>query len=202
MEENLTELPVFELPLAALPGERVPLHVFEPRYKRMISHCRDSGSEFGIVLRTDSGPHSTGCAAVVSEVLEEFDDGRLNIIATGVWRFSVRRRYEGEEFPLAMVERRVDEPAAEADPSAARRSFRKLVEAVSPETEPPAELDSAYEIAARVEIPVEAKQALLAADAEPERLRLLTAVLDRLAEQVERSRRIAELAAGNGHAPV
>jgi Lon protease-like protein len=201
VEANLTELPVFELPLAALPTERVPLHIFEERYKRMVAHCRDSGSEFGIVLRTDSGPRSTGCAAAIDEVLEEFDDGRLNVVATGSWRFRVHERYEGESFPLATVESRTDEATAAADPSAAQASFRRLLAAVNPEAGAPEDLDSAYEIACRVEIPVEAKQALLETDSEPQRLRLLVRTLDRLTEQVERSREIAERAIGNGHAP-
>ena len=49
----------------------------------MIGHCLDDEAPFGIVLRDDDGARSVGCAAEVTEVLERFDDGRLNIVVTG-----------------------------------------------------------------------------------------------------------------------
>ena len=66
-------MPIFELPLALLPGEQLPLHIFEERYKRMIGRSVDEGEPFGIVLRDDDGARSVGCTARVEEVLERFD---------------------------------------------------------------------------------------------------------------------------------
>src|SRR2546430_8275173 len=74
------ELPIFELPLVLLPGEQVPLHIFEDRYKRMVGNALDQGEPFGIVLRDDEGARSIGCTARVDDVLERFDDGRMNIV--------------------------------------------------------------------------------------------------------------------------
>lgn len=197
------ELPVFELPLAALPSERVPLHIFEQRYRTMVAHCVESESELGLLLRTDSGPRSIGCAVEVTDVLERFDDGRLNILVTGVWRFRVLERREGPDFPLATVER-IEEPddAAGADPTRAQEAFEALLDAVGAEGEPPAGMNTAYEIAGRVEMPVEAKQRLLETDSERARLELLGDTLQGLAADVDRSRRLAERARGNGHAPI
>jgi Lon protease-like protein len=196
------ELPVFELPLAALPAERVPLHIFEQRYREMIGHCIDSGASFGIVLRTDEGARSVGCAAEVTDVLERFDDGRMNILATGSWRFRVLDRYEGDSFPMGPVEPLAEPDESEADPTAARDAFRRLLEEVGSRAEPPDEMRSAYGIAGRVEIPVETKQRLLESDSESERLELLRAALEDLIAEVGRSKRIAEIAQGNGRAPV
>lgn len=196
-----TELPIFELPLAALPTEQVPLHIFETRYQLMIAHCLEQGSAFGIVLRTDAGARSVGCAVGISEVLERFDDGRLNILVTGDWRFRVLERHDGTDFPTGTVERLAEE-SGDADPGAAQAAFRKLLEAVGSDAEPSGEMRSAYEIAGRVEMPVEAKQRLLEIDSEAGRLKLLCEILDELAEQVGRSRKLAERARGNGHAPI
>ena len=41
MQGDGQELPIFELPVVVLPGEQVPLHIFEERYKRMIGRCVD-----------------------------------------------------------------------------------------------------------------------------------------------------------------
>ena len=196
------ELPIFELPLAALPTERVPLHIFEDRYQLMVAHCLEQDSPFGIVLRTDAGARSVGCAVTISEVLERFDDGRLNILVIGAWRFRVSERREGLDFPLATVRRLEDTDPALADPDAAQTAFRKLLEAVGADAEPSAGMGSAFEIGGRVEMPVEAKQKLLETDDETERLEFLCETLAELADEVERSRRIAERARGNGHAPV
>ena len=47
------ELPIFELPTVLLPGEMMPLHIFEDRYKRMIGDCLDTEEPFGVVFRDD-----------------------------------------------------------------------------------------------------------------------------------------------------
>src|ERR671914_1066359 len=99
------ELPIFELPAVLLPGELMPLHIFEERYKRMIGHCVDAGEPFGIVFRDDEGgARRIGCIARVTHVLERFDDGRMNIVVTGEHPFRVLDRYEATGFPAGDVE--------------------------------------------------------------------------------------------------
>src|SRR5688500_19460778 len=75
----------------------MPLHIFEERYKRMIGHCLESEEPFGIVLRDDDGSaRRIGCTARVTEVLERFDDGRMDIIVTGEEPFRVLERRSEE----------------------------------------------------------------------------------------------------------
>ena len=57
------DFPLFPLPVVLLPTEVVPLHIFEDRYKTMISLCIDEGSEFGIVWLSDDGLKEIGCTA-------------------------------------------------------------------------------------------------------------------------------------------
>lgn len=197
-----TTIPVFELPLVLLPSERIPLHIFEDRYKRMIRHCLAAEDPFGIVLRTDDGAREIGCTALVEEVLEEFDDGRMNILVTGESRFRVIERFEGPDFPLASVADVEDDMNEEADPGPALEAFEALLEALDSEAELDADTELAFEIAALVEIPVEPKQRLLETDSEAERLDLLRQILDGLTEQVERSRSLSERARSNGHGPI
>ena len=194
-------MPVFELPLVALPSERVALHIFEERYKRMFEHCRETGAALAIVLRTDAGASAIGCAVELTEVLEEFEDGRLNVIVTGRDRVQVLERHQDQaRFPTASVEL-IEEPSTpDADPSAARAALGRLIETVGSDAELGPELRSAYEIAAHVELPVAVKQALLESDSETQRLELLERALDELSEAADRSQQLAELARTNGHA--
>src|SRR6478672_7985967 len=99
------ELPIFELPVVILPGELLPLHIFEERYKRMIGHCLETEEPFGIVFRDDDGSaRRIGCTARVTEVLERFDDGRMNVVVSGEHPFRVLDRYEETEYPAGDVE--------------------------------------------------------------------------------------------------
>jgi ATP-dependent Lon protease len=197
------ELPIFELPLVLLPGEQLPLHIFEDRYKRMVGTALEQDEPFGIVLRDDEGARSIGCTARIDDVLERFDDGRLNIVVSGEAPFKVLDRFESPEFPAGEVELIPEEevpPIDEASASAAREAFAELAERATGERPDPTELDhaSAYAIAARIELPAETKQQLLEMRDEDERMSLLANALGAVGKALERAEEAAERASGNG----
>jgi Lon protease-like protein len=199
------ELPIFELPVVILPGELLPLHIFEERYKRMIGHCLENAEPFGIVFRDEEGnAHRIGCMARVSEVLEQFEDGRMNVVVAGEQPFKVLERFEAGDFPAGEVVpiEAGDEPEEE-DPEAAsvaREAFAELVKRVSGDPPDAGELEAenSYGIAARVELPPETKQALLELRSEPDRMRMLGNALRALVAALARSGEIAERARMNG----
>ncbi len=206
MGTNGLELPIFELPLVLLPGELLPLHIFEERYKRMVTKCLDEGEPFGVVFRDDDrGARRVGCEARVTEVTERFDDGRLNIVVTGERPFRVLDRFEADEYPAGEVEPVAmsvdDEAVRESDgATAAREAFAELVRRVGGEDPEPPELEAldSYGIAARVELAAETKQELLELRSEPERMAILAKALQALIVTLSRSREIAERARMNG----
>ncbi len=202
-----TELPIFELPVVLLPGELLPLHIFEERYKRMIGRSLDSGEPFGIVFRDDTGgARNVGCTARVADVLERFEDGRLNIVVTGESPFRVLDRADAPEFPVGEIELidAADEPDPDDEEAArgARAALAELLDQVSEEG-PPEEIveQGAYELAGRIELPADTKQRLLELRSEDERMRLLERALRTVADAVRRSQQIAEAAKGNGAFP-
>jgi Lon protease-like protein len=204
MASHPQELPIFELPVVLLPGELLPLHIFEERYKRMIGHCLEDDEPFGIVFNdTETGARRVGCEARVTEVTERFDDGRLNIVVTGERPFRVLDRHETPGFPAGEVEP-LDlggaiEPDAD-DTGDARRKFADLVERVGGDRPDDAELEAfdSYGLAAKVELPPETKQHLLELRSEPERMKVLAAAFDVLLATLRRSRDVAERAKLNG----
>lgn len=88
-------LPLFPLNTVLFPGQVLPLHIFEKRYRQMISQCIEKGLPFGVVLIQEGSevgepakPYDIGTTARITQV-ERLDDGRLNIITVGELRFRV-----------------------------------------------------------------------------------------------------------------
>jgi Lon protease-like protein len=198
----VAEIGLFPLELVLLPTERVPLHIFEPRYKELIGECLRSGDEFGLVLEDEQGRREIGTRAAVVEVLQVFDDGRMNVVVEGHDRFRLQELTVGRDFLTGEVEPVHDEdPDAQAtDSERALVLFRRLVEAVGEDVDEPDGRSGslAFEIAARVDFGIEPKQELLELLSESERLRQLSELLEGAIEAVRREREVRERAATNG----
>ena len=79
MDKDALELPLFPLNVVLFPGQTLPLHVFEPRYRLMINRCIERGEPFGVVLARDDDPDSPyeiGTAARITQAerLDDLDD--------------------------------------------------------------------------------------------------------------------------------
>src|SRR5262249_8092776 len=114
----MQELGLFPLPLVLVPTERLPLHIFEPRYKELISECVEDGGELGLVAAPGAGAvHEAGPRAAVTDVLEVLDDGSMNVVVGGRERFRLLELTSGRSFTTCLVEPIVDEddPAEATD---------------------------------------------------------------------------------------
>ncbi len=107
-DEALT-LPAFDIELAVLPQELLPLHIFEDRYKSLISFClgetgQGIGSPFVIFSAADTSGERLGCSVEILDTLVSFDDGRSLILVVGDTPVKVLEYSDNGEFPLARVE--------------------------------------------------------------------------------------------------
>ena len=202
MSETIEGFPLFPLGLVLLPGEAVPLHIFEERYKVMIGECLDEEREFGIIWLADDALKDVGCSARITQVLERFDDGRMNIVVEGTDPFRLERRIGDLAYPAGDI--LLLDDASDADDAAlerARTGYADLVEQVTgtrPEPETLAEL-GAYGMAATLDIALSAKQALLELRSESARLKQLEALFAEAIRRIRTAARVAEQASGNGH---
>lgn len=199
----MPDLGLFPLPLVLVPTERIPLHIFEPRYRELIQECIETGGEFGLVLATGDGAvHEIGTRARVAAVLETLDDGRMNIVVEGGERFRLLELTRGRSFQTGVVETVVDEddPAADEDVARAREVFQELAETAESEVDLPdagsADLD--WELAARVDFGVEAKQEILATTSPARRIRRLIELLETSLEAVKLESVLRDRAQRNG----
>jgi Lon protease-like protein len=196
------DFPLFPLGLVALPSELIPLHVFEDRYKEMISRCLDEGTEFGIVWMADDGLRPVGCACEIAEVVERLDDGRINLIARGTRPFRIEARQDELPYPAGTVEFLDDRPE-DADDAAAEAAHEAYANLVSEATDRTPDLEeignmSAYQMAATVEFGLDAKQGLLDLRSEAARLRLVTRLFRAAVKRLDFVNRAQARARSNG----
>jgi ATP-dependent Lon protease len=198
----VTELGLFPLGLVLLPGERMPLHIFEPRYRELIGECLAEERPFGIVLADDSGLREVGTEASVIEVLERFDDGRLNVVIEGRERFRVVEITSGRSFQTGEVEGVADQDVDvdEQDAERAMELFRELRELVGSDVEEPESGDPAlsFALASRVDFGLDPKQRLLELTSETERLTIVIELLEGALAAVREEQARRELASRNG----
>jgi Lon protease-like protein len=202
MGQEILRFPLFPLGLVMLPGELVPLHIFEERYKQMIGECLDEDREFGILWLADDELKEVGCAARITRVLEKLDDGRMNILAEGTTPFRMERRIGDMAYPAGDVVLLDDEPDEdEAALERARTTYADLLEEVTDSRPEPEALSGlgAYGMAATVDINPAAKQALLELRSEPARLEQIEGLFAEALRRIRTAAKVAEQASGNGH---
>lgn len=198
-------LPLFPLGVVLLPGEPIPLHIFEPRYKEMVQVCLDADRPFGIVYASESALASVGCTARIHKVANRYDDGRLDIVAVGEDRFRVGDVHRDRAFLTADTEAVSD--AAETTDAAARRKaiarHMKLLELAGEAPRPERyadEVNASFVIGRNAGLDLPDKQKLLEMDDEASRIRFLAEHLGELLIRLERARSFRDRARGDGHA--
>ena len=203
MSDGLTrDFPLFPLDIVALPGEMIPLHIFEERYKTMMNECLQEEKEFGIVWLSDDGLREIGCACSIERVLERMEDGRMNLLTRGTRPFRVIERQGHLAYPAGVIEF-LEDRSEEIEPelvTAAQEAYAQLVVRAT-DSEPEAEqlLDmDAYAMAATVDFGPDAKQGLLDLRSENARLRLLTRLFHAAAKRLDLVERAQERARSNG----
>jgi Lon protease-like protein len=123
-------LPLFPLPNVVLfPQMPMPLHVFEPRYRKMVADALDSHRTIGMTLLQPGweadyqgrpSVYGVGCAGLI-EQSEPLEQGRYNILLRGTVRFRIREEHDGEPYRLAAVETLPDGMGDTASLEAMRR---------------------------------------------------------------------------------
>lgn len=218
-------IPIFPLSLVQFPGALTPLHVFEPRYRKLLKDVTDSDKTFGIIYRASVDDieaigvsellplGSVGCTVEVA-VAQGLPDGRSNILCVGGTRFRLRGYVEGEPYQQAEVEFFDDELMFEdlaAETARAKHAFQRLLiasrrlkeendreAATAPDLPDDAQALS-FIVTAYLDIEARVKQELLELTDTGERLRRVNATLEKLANDYEKRALAHHLSKNNGH---
>jgi ATP-dependent Lon protease len=206
-------IPLLPLSIVVFPGQALPLHIFEPRYKVLIARCRRAAAAgeqlpFGISLGQDSSlERDVGCGVTLQKVLNEYEDGRMDIITLGSERYRLKEVFDDEPYLTAAVEFFVDESEQQDVPQLrhVQEQYGRLSEIVELETgsrlEVPAP-DTAFQLAVAAVLDQQTRQALLESVSENERFRLLaTHFAQLIAAMSERQQSRARVRSNGRHRP-
>ena len=108
----------FPLQLVVFPGETIPLHIFEPRYRDLMSDCENLNIPFGITPNIEGTLQKTGTSMQLEKIKKRYPDGRLDIIAHATHTYEIKRfqvTSENKDYGSAEV---VDRPTSSiSDPT-------------------------------------------------------------------------------------
>lgn len=216
---GISRLPIFPLPLVLLPGELLPLHIFEERYRQLLRDIELDRNLFGITLFEPQesfiekpAPGTVGCVAEIRES-ELLADGRSNILTMGVVRYRLIDYVDSDApYLVGDVEYFEDDPEniAETDRLAddVFRLFERMAKAAHkmsggrgqlPEIHRTNAEALSFLITAAFNFDNDKKYRLIETTSTIERLSELKTVLDQAVEQIEDSAEIQAVSRTNGH---
>jgi Lon protease-like protein len=197
-------LPLFPLDLVLFPGTPLPLHIFEPRYREMISECLEQKKTFGVVRAKEEGVAEIGCTAEIITVTRKYPDGRMDIVIEGRERFEVMQVNQERSFLQAEVLYLQDEPSkATAEEIAhAVKLQSEIIELAGSTSANPSELESAqlsFNLVGPMPLDLDFKQTLLGLKSEAERMQAVISYFEAILPNLRRTVRVRQKAGGNGH---
>jgi ATP-dependent Lon protease len=198
-------IPLFPLDIVLFPGQAVPLHIFEPRYRQMTRHCIDTQSPFGIVFEHEGNLAQTGCSAMIVKILKEYEDGRSDILTAGQNAFRLVRTHDEKLYLEADVEY-LEEDFVGVDSAVSVRleelcnqCHQILYGEDAPRFETEGGISLAYHVASELPVDVAIRQGLLEIRSEVARQGRLVAHLADWYQQLQKREHVRGKAAGNGH---
>ena len=199
-----TLLPIFPLDVVLLPGVPLPLHIFEPRYKEMVTECLDQKKPFGVVRSKEEGIAEIGCTAEIMAVTKKHSDGRMDIVTEGRERFEVMQLNHERSFLRAEVLYLQDElgSAAAEKISQALKLHSEILSLAGAEPVALSEIEGSkisFHLAGSLPLDPDFKQTLLGMKSETERVEAIISYFETILPDLRRTVSVRRKSGGNGH---
>lgn len=216
---GVRELPIFPLPVVLFPGMPMPLHIFEERYRRMLTDIRAGNNLFGLSYfdaasseREVPPAGHIGCVAEVAET-QALPDGRSNILAVGVVRYEIDSYIERGDLYLVgraryFEDEEEDNPKLDSQSHDVASMFMRVANSIRAINDERGNLPDisdtdpqrlSFLVSAAMEIEVDQKQELLELKSTSERLDRLRDLLAKVVGNYEERARLHSIAKRNGH---
>lgn len=208
MSEQKATLPLFALPCVVFPDEAVPFHIFEERYKLMVKDLLDQQEAgklplFGVTCVDGEVIFQRGCSVIIERVLEEYPDGRYDILTRGITRYRMVDVDRNGPYPTATVDYFDDtQPVDTMLVGRAVTLHMKLSELSRGHPTTPGfspEQRVSFALAHNAGLDLAQRQSLLEMRSERERLEYLIDYYQKIIPEVQKRRDIQERIQANGN---
>ena len=201
---TIPSLPIFPLGVVLYPQERLPLHIFEPKYREMVQTCLAEDGPFGVVLFDEGEMAEIGCTAQITSVVTRYDDGRMDIIVEGRRRFRLLEVHPERPYMTAAVEMMSElrEPAERELKERAITQHMKLLELAGRTVRPSLYQDVrevSFVMAHNAGLTLRQKQKVLELPSESDRIAYLVDHFEELIPRVEQMEDLKRKIQSNGH---
>lgn len=199
------QLPLFPLQLVVFPGEKLNLHIFEPRYKQLIQECEDEGKLFGIPPFINREMMMMGTEVELLHIEKIYPDGEMDIRTRGKRLFMIDHVYNPYPEKLYIG---ADVQSFEHDQNGDFLNSERIIEKVTelfsllaiPKDPPELSADfSTYEVAHHIGLTLEQEFELLQLSGEQARQKYVLKHLEEVIPRVKKINNIRERALMNGH---
>jgi Lon protease-like protein len=198
-------LPLFPLSIVVFPGEKLNLHIFEPRYKQLVLECVENEKTFGIPTYIQSGVGVYGTEVEILSIEKKYENGEMDIRTRGIKIFKILqfdrmapgRLYAGGE--VEEVENKDDEDII--NKLSITEGLQKLYEALGISKlflELPEDYKS-FDIAHHLGLTTEQEYALLQLERESERQEVILQHIQQILPIVEATEQLKDRVRLNGH---
>jgi len=182
----MIKIPLFPLNIVVLPFEEVPLHIFEPRYKKMIKKSIENDTPFGIVLNNNGSIDNIGCSLNVTKIIKHYKTGEYDLIATGNKCFQVLDKVKKEDLWIGDIEY-MDTPIIENDKilKLVQNKYLELLIKLGKDEnfEIYLEREISFQFLIGITLPLDLKRNILLLENESERLLYINDLFDKVLSQ-------------------
>ena len=179
----MIRIPLFPLKLVLLPYEKLPLHIFEPRYKRMVSNLLEHGKPFGIVLRNQNDIHNIGCSVEITKIFKKYPNGEYDLIVRGKELFNILKTDKKSDTIIGEINYLNNpEPIKERALADLQESYLKVLLRFGNDIniEKHLDLNISYQFIKEIQLPLRLKKKLLQISKENERITLIQNIFNNI----------------------
>tara|TARA_B100000427_G_scaffold327677_1_gene338967 strand:+ start:528 stop:1112 length:585 start_codon:yes stop_codon:yes gene_type:complete len=179
----MNHIKLFPLSLVTFPTKIVPLHIFEERYKVLISECLNNKSEFGIVYQNNNTLAEYGCSMNVLEVVKKYPDGRMDIITIGKNIFKLNSQLLDGELLIGEVKFSESKNDINSDKfEILKDKYLKILLMLGITSNLDSHLKKivSFELLEGISLPSEFELMLISTNSESDRLKILDSIFDKI----------------------
>lgn len=204
----LNRIPLFPLNIVVFPASKYPLHIFEERYKKMISKCLNEQTGFGIVTKIDDQLSKIGSYVEIEDILQKFDNGEMDISVVGKGRFFIDNVFSHPDKYLVADVSDYKDLTSEVNPSLLydlRTAFERIIEKTNFQLEEAFWRNyeetglKSFKLAEKSGLSIQQQQSLITLRDENERVNYLIEHYETLEKQISESSTIRSIVMSDGY---